>query len=127
MANVFQVKDSEVFAQHRANIMASLSHRLEVARNTHNTQLIHLLEQEQRQLSSPHLLNQGTPILEAIQHWWGSLTHAIASASSLTVQQMWDEQGNLWWYAHDPISGMSLYAETEAEVVTWIEDNYLGR
>ncbi|HEY9621420.1 MAG TPA: hypothetical protein V6C78_13675 [Crinalium sp.] len=41
---------TDAMAQHKANIAASLAHRLEVARSNNNQALVEQLEREQRQL-----------------------------------------------------------------------------
>ncbi|HEY9621679.1 MAG TPA: hypothetical protein V6C78_15065 [Crinalium sp.] len=128
MANAFGVNDSEIFARHRASIAASLAHRLEVARAAHNVQLVAMLEQEQRQLG---LVSSGVSSLSTLTNqvraWLHKVVNAIANNSQLTVKQLQDSSGTLWWFAHDPRTGKTLYAETESEVVKWIEDNRLGQ
>jgi hypothetical protein len=128
MTNAFQANDAEIFAKHRASIAASLAHRLEVARANHNTQLIAVLEREQQQLglASTRPRNLST-LSQQLTHWWQRLMNAIAIRSQLNVQQLQDSSGGLWWFAYDPRTGKTLYAESESDVVKWIEDNRLGQ
>lgn len=35
-----------------------------------------------------------------------------------------DAKANLWWHAHDPVTGRSLYDASEAEMRVWIEQRY---
>jgi hypothetical protein len=128
MANVFRIHNSQVFAKHQENIATSLTHRLEVARANHNTQLLALLEQEQRQLGvSKSYDSKLSSAASWLKDSWHKLVKAIDSASQLSVQQVKDENGEIWWYAFDPQTGKTLYAESEAEVVQWIEDHHFPR
>jgi hypothetical protein len=34
---------------------------------------------------------------------------------------------DLWWYTFDPRTGQCIYADSEAELRLWIEQNYQGR
>lgn len=128
MTNALRGNSPQLFAQHRANLAASLAHRLEVAKAAHNTQLIVLLEQEQRQLG---LIANSTPFsasfFQRIKATWNNWMEAIANSTKLSVERIVDESGMLWWRAYDPTSGKMLYAETESEVLQWIEENNLGR
>lgn len=129
MANTLHIHDADLLSQHQANIIASLSHRLEVARATHNTQLIALLEQEQRQLRAQGIFGKAgglTDLTYRIRQWWAGVINAIENSSKLSVERIVDETGSVWWYAFDPCTGKTLYAETEAEVMQWIEENQLG-
>ena len=130
MANALHINDSDLLAQHRENIIASLSHRLEVARATHNTQLIALLEQEQRQLKAQVTFGKAgslSAFSNRVKRWWSEIINAIENSNKLSVEQVVDETGSVWWYAYDPCTGKTLHAETETEVMQWIEDNRLGR
>lgn len=127
MANVLWVNDSNVETQHQANIAASLAHRLEVARATRNTQLVVLLEQEQRQLQAQSRPSRLSNLFSSLNQRWHNLILAIENSSKLSVERVVDEAGSIWWYAHDPATGKTLYAETEADVLQWIEDNRLGQ
>lgn len=35
-----------------------------------------------------------------------------------------DAEGNLWWHAHDSVTGRSLHNASEAEVRIWLEQRY---
>lgn len=127
MANAFHLSNSEIFAKHQASIAASLAHRLDVARANHNLQLVAQLEREQALLlnySTTHPVRSWmSQVRTAIQQ----MVKAIAPISQLVVEQVADPSGSIWWYAFDPRSGKTLYAETESEVIRWIEDNRLGQ
>jgi len=50
MAQLNKARISEAASQHKANIAASLSRRMEAARAANNQQLLDILEQERQQL-----------------------------------------------------------------------------
>lgn len=108
---------------HRASMLDSLAHRLEVARAANNTQLIALLEQEQKELLAEAPLST---LLKRVQAWWQRLKNDIAQASQLQVTQEKDETGYTWWHAYDPNSGREVYTDSESELVMWIEQHYQG-
>lgn len=127
MTSLTPSKNSDFLSKHDANIAASLAHRLDVARATCNTALIALLEQEENQLKS---VCPPSTTAHTAQGWMATLKQwmtAIANSSKLTVERIRDESGEIWWYAFDPRTGKTLYAENESEVVQWIEDNRLGQ
>lgn len=127
MANVFRVEDSEILARHRANIKASLAHRLEVARANQNEHLVALLEREQRQIGvEPGYANRALSLVQWLGQKWNELMEAIAKSSQLSVERV-SANGDIFWYAYDPETGKALYAESESEVLDWIEKNNLGR
>jgi hypothetical protein len=127
MANVFRVEDSEILARHRANIKASLAHRLEVARANRNEHLVALLEREQRQIGvEPGYANGALSLVQWLRQKWNELMQAIAKSSQLSVERV-SANGTIFWYAYDPETGKALYAESETEVLDWIEKNNLGR
>lgn len=124
MANVLHAP--QFLAQHQVNMMTSLAHRLEVARATNNFQLVELLERERQQISAgtSHIspLWNGDRLKDFVQ----SIIKAIAHRSELQVQQFINGSDR-WWYAFDPQTGNSVYADSEAELRLWIRDNYRGR
>lgn len=127
MANVFRVQDSEILARHQANINASLAHRLEVARASRNECLVALLEREQQQLGVERNRGNGlSALVWRLSQWWHEWMEAIAIHSQLSVEQV-SVNGAIFWYAYDPQTGKALYAESESEVLDWIEQNHLGR
>lgn len=107
--------------------MASLARRLEVARATHNAQLVELLEQEKRQVVAP------APTPERAQSrtsWFHTLRERISKALFGTPELQacqFVNGSDHWWYAIDPQTGECVYADSEAELRVWIEQNYRGR
>jgi uncharacterized protein YigA (DUF484 family) len=119
-----QVRHSSVDDVHRAYMLDSLAHRLEVARATNNTQLIALLEQEQKELMGRAPLSN---LLNRLTTWWKGLKQEIEHAAELQVTQESDSTGMTWWHAYDPNSGHEVFTDSESELVQWIEQHYQGR
>lgn len=109
---------------HRASMLASLEHRLEVARSRQDAQLIALLEKERREILAEAPL-QG--LKARLQAWWSQLSTAIANRDQLQVNEMQDGEGHCWWRAYDPNSGHEVYTDSETELLLWIEEHYTGR
>jgi hypothetical protein len=125
MANVIHANHSQALAQHQANLMASLAHRLEIARASHNSQLIELLEQERRQITF-----NAPQTRRSQQGWLKSLikdfVRLFSGNSELQVEQFVNGSDQ-WWYAFDPRTGDCVYADSEAELRLWIKENYQGK
>ncbi|MBW4657544.1 MAG: hypothetical protein KME15_02625 [Drouetiella hepatica Uher 2000/2452] len=126
MATALHFNLDEIDAQHRAAIAASLTRRLEVAKAAQNFQLIALLEQEQQQLGLVKK-QHGLALVAKVKQVWNSWMDAIAHHSMLSIDQIMSDSGTVLWRAYDPRTGKTLYAESESEVLQWIEDNDLGR
>jgi hypothetical protein len=127
MANLFRVDSSEILARHRSNINALLAHRLEVARATQNERLVALLEREQQQLGVDiKRVNGLSAVVQRLSKEWQRLKGAIAHRSQLSVERF-SADGVIFWHAYDPQTGKALYAESESDVLDWIERNHLGR
>lgn len=124
MAHTLHVTNSNLFARHRDSMMASLNRRLEIARAANNSQLIELLEQEQRQISSD--IDQPRSLMDRLTALQQRIKSAIARRSELQVSHLVSGRDE-WWYAFDPRSGDYVYADSEAELRLWIKDNYHGR
>lgn len=127
MTTVLRVNPTDLEAKHRANIAASLARRLEAARAAQNTHLVAMLEQEQKQLLKQPTLFDWATLRSQIRQLWQTWRDAIERQSQLSVERVVDRSGVIWWHAYDPQTGKALYAESESEVMQWIEDNHLGR
>ncbi|MBF2027460.1 MAG: hypothetical protein IGS48_11930 [Oscillatoriales cyanobacterium C42_A2020_001] len=55
---------------------------------------------------------------------WHDLVTLVTGDRRLQVWQSVDEQGDRWWCAYNPQTGQSVYADSEAEMRFWIEQNY---
>lgn len=129
MTTVLHKHSPAIAKQHLKNIVSSLEHRIEVARENHDSRLLELLLKEKAQLESFPGQWASVPrtLINTLGHLWHQIQQAIENADRLHVEKIVDEAGNVWWYAHDPHTGKALWAETQSEVVKWIEDNDLGR
>ncbi|MBD2080148.1 hypothetical protein [Leptolyngbya sp. FACHB-17] len=105
--------------------MAVLAHRIEAAQAAHNTQLIELLEWEKQQLGQAITPNRGS-LATRFNAFKQRVTNAFARKSELQVYQ-YEQGSDWWWYAFDPRTGDCVYADSEAELRLWIEQNYRGR
>ena len=105
--------------QHQTNMATALAHRIAVAQANGDRSLLTLLEQERQQLAAWQQPSPRQSWIYALQQWF-------KGRSRLQVEQAQDARGNYWWYAHDPNTGKTLYAESAGEVVNWIEQNRLG-
>lgn len=109
----------ELSARHQANITASLAHRLEKARTERNNQLVALLEQEQIQIETQESVASSTAIAPS-QTLWQRLIGKFSQSSAISVERIVDS-GSVFWRAYNPITGETRYAETESEIIDWIE------
>lgn len=127
MANVLHPNLPQFLAQHQANMMASLSHRLEVARATNNLHLVEQLERERRQIASEQARQSGiTSLGDRLHAIKEGLVKAIAGDTELQVREF-NNGSDHWWYAFDPETGDCVYADSEVELRLWIKENYRGR
>ncbi len=55
-----------------------------------------------------------------------SLVEAFAHRNELQVRQFVNGS-DMMWYAFDPTTGQCVYADSEAELRLWIEQNYQGK
>lgn len=123
MANVCLTRplspSPELSARHQANITASLAHRLEKARTERNNQLVALLEQEQIQLETQESVVSATPIAPR-KTLWQRFIAKFSQPSAISVERVVDS-GSVFWRAYNPRTGETCYAETESEIIDWIE------
>ena len=105
-------------------MMDSVAHRLEAAKAAQNFQLVELLEQERRQIS-----NSVSTARSPRKNWLRSLKQKFAEfafgGTELRVCRF-ANGSDLWWYAIDPQTGRYVYADSEAELRLWIQQNYQG-
>jgi hypothetical protein len=127
---------AETFAKHQDNLMASLAHRLEVARANNNLQLVELLEQEKQQIAATidRSANSAQPrtqtnLVAALSNGLKRLQEAFAAMmgnSELQVSEFMNGSDR-WWYAYNPQTGAWVYADSEVELRLWIKQNYQGK
>ena len=128
MANTLYFHDRH---KHQDSMMASLNHRLDVARANCNANLVALLEQEKQQVAPTMTAGVArSGFHRAHRHWWKAATQYLADrlfgGSALQVAEIVDGSDR-WWVASDPRTGQFVYADSEAELRLWIEEHYQER
>jgi hypothetical protein len=116
---------SLAISSHHLGILASLAHRLEVARANNDRQLIALLEQEQRQFALvPH--SPSSCSMPGRSNWLKILVQRLGTALfGSTEPQIYhfangtDRQ----WYARHPMTDCWIYADSEAELRLRLKQN----
>lgn len=64
-------------------------------------------------------------LVSQFQKFWRPTVKSFSS-SELEVRQV--VSGNsIWWYAYNPLTGNSVYADSEVELMIWIKENYQGK
>lgn len=53
-----------------------------------------------------------------------SLLMSLTNAAELEVRQIVDRHGQVWWYAYDPMTGVSIRTDSETNLRSWIEQRY---
>jgi hypothetical protein len=58
---------------------------------------------------------------------WHQLNQPLFSGHSTAshepkIRQVADQGGRVWWYAHDPLTGQTIYLESEEDVQIWLEE-----
>lgn len=129
MANTLHINhDFELEARHQANIVASLSRRLAIAKATNNLSLVELLEQERRQIilettrARITKLNGLAALVDRFDRFCQGFVKAIFHPE-VRIWQTTDGVGGVYWNAYDPQSGQTITTDSEAELRVWIEQN----
>lgn len=112
--------------KHQDSIMASLTHRLKIAKANNDAHLVRLLEQERYQVAP----KAPSDLVRSRTDWWKAITRYVADVlfggTALQVVEMVDGRDR-WWVASNPQTGEIVYADSEAELRLWIEENYQGQ
>jgi hypothetical protein len=121
------LNDPELRLKHLTNMIVSLSHRLEVARASHDDQLTVLLEREYQQLTvEQKAVSSGSS--NAMKAWlqrlWDSFADTMPSLYQLQITHTIDDQGQQCWSLYYPKTGQRLVTKSEAEMQTWIKQTY---
>lgn len=117
MLQPLHTNPADSFAQHQANILKSLIHRLEVARSSHNRRLVELLEQEKRQYELeraafvPFLLYRLQRIIQRIFYREQPI-------------YKWQNGTDHSWFTFDPITGQGVWGDSEAELRVWLKEQW---
>ncbi len=117
-------KVSDSYRKHIASMWDSLERRIEVARINHNTELLAMLELERTAIAPYQGTTMAAPV-NNVESLWQALRNILLPKAELKVKQVCDRAGNQWWYAYNPITGQSVYADTDNEMRRWIEQQTL--
>jgi hypothetical protein len=128
MSNLLPVS-TYILNTHQLNILAVLKHRLKIAKLQQNVQLVELLEIERREISPLSIRfnssHQHKSQIKSISAWFKLFRNGFIDnfvpKTDLQVKKLCDEAGNDWWYAYNPKSGKSVYANSDSEMRLWIE------
>jgi hypothetical protein len=104
----------ELALKHQASIFSSLAHRLEIARENQNLQLLSLLEQERQQLAQNPPKSSG--LLKGFWNW-------LMPPMEISIDLIPTSSGDFIWCGYDPRTSETRYGETEADMVDWLEEN----
>lgn len=52
------------------------------------------------------------------------LVESFIGSNELRIWQTYDQYGNNWWHAYDPVTGRHTSVQTESELRAWIERRY---
>lgn len=74
-------------------------------------------QESQPQVKSLKLLSGPKQILQR-------LMQLFVGGNDLRIWQTYDQFGNNWWHAFDPVTGRYTSVESEAEMRAWIEQRY---
>ncbi len=140
MSNLLSVDCTYILNIHQLNILAVLKHRIRVAELQQNVQLLKLLEQEKNGIIPLSIRfnpsSQSVSQIESLFARFKLLRHGLidfinktmvnkaVAKTELQVKKLYDREGNEWWYAYDPKSGKSVYADSDLEMCRWIEAEY---
>ncbi len=115
---------SNLSSVHTANLLAQLSHRLEVAKAHQNQSLVAALESEYAQLMAP---TTSTTVGDRLQRLWLSFASTLSEWTKVHIEQTVDAKGKPCWYAYNPQAGQSVVTGSEDEMRQWITRSYWGR
>src|SRR5579883_1838031 len=121
------VNDSELRLKHLSSMVASLAHRLEVARACQNEQLTALLEREYEQLMVERravLFASSNSIRAWVQRLWDNFADTMPGLYQLQIKQTIDDTGRTRWHVYYPKTGQTLVTESETEMQDWIKETY---
>jgi len=113
---------SELEAKHQENIKASLANRLAKAKAEADAQLVDLLEQEQLQLRKYFVTTIAPSPSEWMRNLWSKLFYKFnPTTTEPSVEMITAERGEMIWRGYNPGTDETFYANTEAEIIDWLE------
>jgi len=115
---------SDLGSVHQSSIMATLDHRIAVAKASHNQRLIAALEREYEQMTA---IAQTVSFSQRLEKFWMSFSKTLYDWSRVHIEQTVDNNGQPSWYAYNPESGQSVLTQSEGEMHQWIKKSYWGQ
>lgn len=115
---------TDLNSTHRANLLALLTRRLEVANDRQDQRLIADLEREYAQLTT---IAQPVSTSDRLQQLWQSFTETLSEWSKVHIEHRVDASGQPSWYAYNPQSGQTIFTESKDDMYQWIRHNYWGK
>ncbi len=124
--------NTQLRVKHSSSVASLLAHRLEVARASHNDQLVALLEREYQQLmdrqTEPLQGSRHNASLGAIAIWWhgvwSNFADTIPGLYQLQIEESTDSQGQSVWQVHYPKTGQVFSTSSKTELQAWVQKNY---
>jgi hypothetical protein len=125
MSSLSTLTSTDELNKHQLNILSSLEHRIKIAKLEQNLQLVDLLEIEKKSIDPTFLQSNAerSPI-DWLNRLINGLIDNFVPKTELQIKKLSDTFGNEWWYAYDPKTGKSVYADSDSEMRLWIESNY---
>ena len=99
-------------------MMASLVRRLEVAKTANDSELTKIIEQERQQIAFPVTRCKQ----QQLTTWLKTFKQGVATIFGSFKPQVCQfvNGSDCWWYAIDPKTAESIYADSKAELRLWI-------
>ena len=127
MAHSLHYNPYQTDAAHHQSMMDSLQHRWETAQAKKDKRLLELLEQEKYQLrKEAYHPNAWQSLQSGFHSVQKGINKIFFGGSTLQVNEF-DVGSDHFWFASDPMTGRCVYADSESELIIWIEENYHGR
>ncbi|MGF1601548.1 MAG: hypothetical protein ACFCU8_05910 [Thermosynechococcaceae cyanobacterium] len=115
---------SGLHAIHQANLLTSLTRRLEIAKAHHNQQLVIALESEFEQLGARAAQ---TSVESWFQQRWMRFSETLSEWTKVHIQHSVDAHGYEHWYVYNPQAGQALCTDSKEELNQWIKQTYWGK
>lgn len=120
----FRTANHQLKSIHQANLLTLLTRRLEMAKASHNQQLVIALEREYEQLTT---LTTPQSVENWLQSVWMGFAETLSEWSKVHIQQTVNAQGQTSWYAYNPQAGQMLHTDSADEMHRWIKQTYWGK
>lgn len=109
---------------HQSNLMASLNHRLEVAKASHDQRLVTALELEYAQLTT---IAHPVAVRARLERLWVRFAETLSDWSKIHIECTVEDNGKQCWHAYNPQSGQAIVTDSESDMHQWVRANYWGQ